>query len=66
MPTYYKLLWSEDPIINDIPGFVWPDEQTAIAHYDDFVGWTYGETEQPHLYKINGPKAVQCPVAFAG
>jgi hypothetical protein len=66
MSSYYKLLWAEDPVINDIPGFVWPDEQTAIAHYDDFVEWTYGETEQPHLYEIKGPKAIQSPVAFDG
>lgn len=65
MPNYYKLIWSEEPIINDIPGFVWPDEQTAIAHYDDFIEWTYGETETPHLYVVQGPKATQCPVSFA-
>ena len=64
MPSYYKLLWAEDPIINDIPGFVWPNEQTAIAHYDAFISWTHGDTEQPHLYEIKGPKAIQFPATF--
>jgi hypothetical protein len=63
---YYKLLWDDSPTITDIPGFVWPNRETAIANYDEFCDWTYGPTNEPHIYEIDGPDPIQFPLCFAG
>lgn len=63
---YYKWIWSDEQLITGIPGFVWPDEQTAIAKYDDYIEWTCGDTKSPNLFVMEAPRAIEFPLGFDG
>jgi len=62
---YYKLIWDFSSKLYQIPGFVWPNEIEAIANYDEFIGWTHGETKTPHLYVMESENPIQFPLAFS-
>ena len=57
-------MWDEQPTVRRIPGFVFPDIQNAIANFDEFIGWTHGPTEEPHIYEMEAPSPFQFPLAF--